>query len=582
MCAMICLEKSAKYKPINYVLNSIGSHHTRLGNPNPKSVLVLQCPSTATDDSTLEIVFKGTGRPLLVNVPSGVESGDYFFAKCFNEDETTSRTSENTELEDLDLDRCCCKYSDPNTAKLLKRADSRIPTGAFDCIRGMGALQVSIGHYFIYFSTTAGGEFGGEDAVLMFFIMSGFLMMIGYANKEIKKSDVTCYDLKFAGLFLRNRVARIGPLYWFSLLVYVPVTVMMGKYGSAGKISEYTTVSLVQYIISALFLQAWYPPLASPNGPLWSVSAQFFCYINFPHIVRPMYTVRSNLRFVGEVVLYWSLYVAIWTLTCIFADFDYQVPHFSPLNKLPLFIIGMIFASQAMVNNCVIKSDNYDRNWGIVCNSLTAFLTGYLCLQIVLGFRTYLGGFFSRVIGELFLPIIYSLWLYSLTQSPECWSARVFSMRPWRILGERSFAWYCLHIPVFVYYSWFRKGYKYFVNDMKPALEPWELLILLPILFLVSGHAFRLIENPARNNLSVDRSNASTNTLAIQQSSEEMIELDSSSMNGGVNPLLPDAEIVDPTINRAPRFPPPSSSILSVTGVTGKDPIYSQIGSDEP
>jgi peptidoglycan/LPS O-acetylase OafA/YrhL len=48
-------------------------------------------------------------------------------------------------------------------------------------------------------------EFGGGNAVLMFFIMSGFLMMCGYAGK----ADVTKrYDLSFAKSFMLNRIAR--------------------------------------------------------------------------------------------------------------------------------------------------------------------------------------------------------------------------------------------------------------------------------------------------------------------------------------------------------------------------------------
>ena len=46
----------------------------------------------------------------------------------------------------------------------------------------MGALQVSLGHFFTFYAdygSVATPEFGGGNAVLMFFVMSGFLIMIG-------------------------------------------------------------------------------------------------------------------------------------------------------------------------------------------------------------------------------------------------------------------------------------------------------------------------------------------------------------------------------------------------------------------
>ena len=47
------------------------------------------------------------------------------------------------------------------------------------------ARQVSLGHFFTYWARGAGRgvELGGGNAVLMFLIMSGFIMTVGYAGK---------------------------------------------------------------------------------------------------------------------------------------------------------------------------------------------------------------------------------------------------------------------------------------------------------------------------------------------------------------------------------------------------------------
>ena len=58
----------------------------------------------------------------------------------------------------------------------------RMPTAAFDAIRGWASLQVAIGHYFMFMSHGHyfnGLCIGGGSSVLIFFLMSAFVMMIG-------------------------------------------------------------------------------------------------------------------------------------------------------------------------------------------------------------------------------------------------------------------------------------------------------------------------------------------------------------------------------------------------------------------
>ena len=93
----------------------------------------------------------------------------------------------------------------------------------------MGALQVSIGHLTAIFmdGTPEGLELGGGNAVIMFFIMSGFVMQVGYAGKG--PADGACPGScgkgcggAFAREFWARRVARIGPVYWLSVLLCLP------------------------------------------------------------------------------------------------------------------------------------------------------------------------------------------------------------------------------------------------------------------------------------------------------------------------------------------------------------------------
>ena len=87
--------------------------------------------------------------------------------------------------------------------------------------------------------TFPGIECGGGNAVLMFFIMSGFVMQIGYAGKGPADGSCCCCAPdggrgggggcctgcggKFARTFWARRVARLLPLTWVSILIFLPI-----------------------------------------------------------------------------------------------------------------------------------------------------------------------------------------------------------------------------------------------------------------------------------------------------------------------------------------------------------------------
>lgn len=135
----------------------------------------------------------------------------------------------------------------------------------------------------------------------MFFLMSGFLMMCGYADKSNMK---VTYDWIFAKSFMLNRIARLiqtlflnfclfiinlrvscpsdhqlmyhhrmAPLVYFSILLMLPIAVMVVTYSEAA--TDLSTAILIAYILTVLFLQAWVPALNIVNGPLWSTCRCF-------------------------------------------------------------------------------------------------------------------------------------------------------------------------------------------------------------------------------------------------------------------------------------------------------------------
>ena len=410
-----------------------------------------------------------------------------------------------------------------------------VPTIAFDCIRGFAAIQVYCGHYFSFFAkqhdrnaihrygqSLNQADFGGGNAVFMFFIMSGFLMQIGYSSKLPRLAKTNIFNsVVFEKAvhwwdFMKQRVARVTPLVWLSILINIPFTIQGEKYGGGpsglyvaynddyygGGVSHSKTAS--GYLLYLFFLNDWPVTTMAVNPPLWTIFSQFFCYAFFPFIVGPFHTVRNTSRLVGEVTLAYAIYLVVflyqfyWTNNPYVMD-NYSDTHLNPVNKLPLFIMGCFFGSQTLTNLSVVKSEKYILYWSVVCNGLTMFMTLYCFLEVILGFTVDGASYLMRIMGELFLPPLYGLWLYSFTQSPTCLAYRIFSWKPFKLLGTVSFAFYCLHWPLLTYYCWIRFGIKYWVLSTDATrLNDWEVVPVGIMILVISVLAYYFIEAPGR------------------------------------------------------------------------------------
>jgi hypothetical protein len=130
-------------------------------------------------------------------------------------------------------------------------------------------------------------------------------------------------------------------------------------------------------------------------------------------------------------------------------------------------------------------------------------------LQIGVSF-SYRGeaGFLTRIVGEFLLPPLYALWLYSFTQAPHSMSYRLFCWKPFVLLGEWSFALYCLHWPAFTYYRWFRFGHSHGWAAGNPAytaadaqLQLFDFPLFFGMLIGLSALVFYRVEQPCRAGL---------------------------------------------------------------------------------
>jgi peptidoglycan/LPS O-acetylase OafA/YrhL len=160
----------------------------------------------------------------------------------------------------------------PNDPTAFKRNN-------FDAIRMAMALLVVWSHSFaIYLGTEDneplsllmnGAYDSGKVAVLVFFIISGFLITHSFLNsKSVSK-------------YFYRRVSRIYPGYIVATLISVSVIVPAF---SSRTLSDFTSTEVVKALGLNLLLQGYFPASdafngTSINGSLWSISYEFWCYV---------------------------------------------------------------------------------------------------------------------------------------------------------------------------------------------------------------------------------------------------------------------------------------------------------------
>jgi peptidoglycan/LPS O-acetylase OafA/YrhL len=158
-----------------------------------------------------------------------------------------------------------------------------------DAARGLAAGIVFFHHLTVFFPAAFRALVGNATfaaravewisernaaAVMLFFIVSGFCIRFSSYKLDFSRPQDR---LDYA----RRRLARILPLYWFSLLFAGSSVIIQGQTADP-------SFSLRNLLGNLAFLQnaaaargTWFVPYAL-NGPLWSLSYEAFFYLMFP------------------------------------------------------------------------------------------------------------------------------------------------------------------------------------------------------------------------------------------------------------------------------------------------------------
>lgn len=309
----------------------------------------------------------------------------------------------------------------------------------------------------------------GAFGVTFFFILSGFILYYNYARSfhSLRRQELLPFYV--------NRVARIYPVHVLSFLLVMPFFLK--------PLLQEPAVTSLKMLVNALLLQAWVPDVRfyfSINNPSWSISNEFFFYALFPLVVWFLRR-RNGLR-VKQAA---GCMIGIWLITISVAQaigqslYEQWALFIFPLMRLMDFLAGIALASiYPALEPAAEKA-------GPGPLRLLEFLSAAAVLASVC---------FSSHMPS---PLLKAAYWYPAAILAICTFAfgkgflsRVLSSRRLVFLGEASFSFYMLHLPVQRFL-----GYVLPVERLHPAALS---LINLAAALTVSGIVFVWFEKPMR------------------------------------------------------------------------------------
>ncbi len=292
-----------------------------------------------------------------------------------------------------------------------------------------------------------------REAVLFFFILSGFSIRLSLQNKmPVTKTRLNEY--------LFRRFNRIIPLYTISIAITALAGIVIQQLSTKD-------FSLVNLFGNLLFLQIsksykgyWFSPYGN-NGPLWSISFEMFYYLFFPFFIFLMMKLFKN-NFTSSKAGLFILFIAFTlSLACIVINKMFFFPYIAFATLFYVwysgFFLGYLYTKKQLRLN---------RNLGLIF--VIMLITAALQFVVL-----------SASVQMLFLGSVISTVFYLLCVIRKSVHWRIISKMEdffnflfYRI-GKGSYAFYLFHYPLILILM------QYKVSSV------WLIILLMVILAVI-------------------------------------------------------------------------------------------------
>lgn len=200
----------------------------------------------------------------------------------------------------------------------------------FDILRLIAAIEVAVGHIFIHLGIGSDRFVHPFPGVLVFFVISGFLISSSIDNS---KSFLP---------YLRNRLLRIVPALWISFVLVVFVLMCFGFIN----IYVIRKASFWIWCVGQITIFQFFTPdffrdfgVGCPNGSLWTIPVEFLFYILLPLII---YSFKKYKNIILLVLFIISALFNFYLSRLDASDIVVKLFKVSVFNWLYVFLIGSI------------------------------------------------------------------------------------------------------------------------------------------------------------------------------------------------------------------------------------------------
>lgn len=327
---------------------------------------------------------------------------------------------------------------------------------ALDGLRGLAVLLVLLSHSSygeIFIHEYLDFRKIGKVGVYLFFVLSAYLLDRQIAQAFILKKTSKRYWANYA----MRRFLRIYPLFFIALL----------SYGALHLLGFRSVINRLIDIPKHLLL-------LSGEGIFWSIPVEFKYYLISPFIIffchKYLKWDRTKLLFLFSILIICSISI----------ELTYNLPSYSTLRYLPIFLIGtMISIYELTIKN---KSVNLNQpllgTIGIISLSLIILSTPYYAKSV---FNLE----FNLHASTLYLPyaILWGIILIS-TKYGKGLLNYLLEVKALRFIGTVSFSVYLSHMPIIA-----------FVMEVNIP-ESFKFYLFFFLTILLSSLSFLLIERP--------------------------------------------------------------------------------------
>jgi peptidoglycan/LPS O-acetylase OafA/YrhL len=301
-----------------------------------------------------------------------------------------------------------------------------------DCLRGIAALIVVFGHMFNFYMTDAYANeilinlilysplrifITGREAVILFFILSGFVLSISYSSHNVKYKN-----------YLIKRICRIHFPYLIAIIFSFILIKLCNLYGVTQTNNLFSTVTIKDLLYHLTLIGSF--DATKINGAIWSLVVEMRISIIFPFL---MYFIKKY-KWKNSIIIA-SIFSVLTFLTSKFIP---SIPAISDVlltsPYILYFVIGAILAEHRLL---LIKQ--FKTNRVVSCVSLVIAVLFYIYSRLLYEYRIIPVSLLSDWIIALGGSIII---IFVLSYN------RFLLIRPLKFLGSISFSLYLLHTPI--------------------------------------------------------------------------------------------------------------------------------------